>query len=174
MDAATAQPNPGQPNPGDHLRVSDAERQQVVDALSRHTGEGRLSIDEFEDRSTQALAARTRADLGGVLADLPALPDVDGPATRWAGAYTVVPAPTPMPAPGRSPAPIRSGPRCHGMSGAWRSFAFVSRLMIAIWLMSGLGYFWPVWVIVPWGLTMVLGSRPRRSRQIGSMPPGAS
>jgi hypothetical protein len=167
MDAVTAQPNPG-----DHLRVSDAERQQVVDALQRHTGEGRLSIDEFEDRSTLAFAARTRADLGGVLADLPALPDVDGPATRWAGAYLVVPGP--VPTAGGSPAPVRAEPRCHAMSGAWRSFAFVSLLMIAIWLMSGLGYFWPVWVIVPWGLSMALGSRPRRSRQIGSMPPGAS
>jgi class 3 adenylate cyclase len=58
-------------DPGE-VRVGDAERQRVVDMLRRHTGEGRLTLDEFSERTGQVYAAVTRADLDAVLADLPA------------------------------------------------------------------------------------------------------
>ncbi len=54
-----------------HLRVSDAERQQVVDRLAEHFAEGRLDQAEFDERSTRAMNAKTRADLGGLFDDLP-------------------------------------------------------------------------------------------------------
>jgi hypothetical protein len=54
-----------------HLRVSDAERQQVVDQLSQHFAEGRLDQAEFDERSSRAMTAKTRADLGGLFDDLP-------------------------------------------------------------------------------------------------------
>lgn len=60
----------------DHLRASDAEREEIIDALRRHTADGRLTMAEFEDRVEQVYAAVTRADLRPVLRDLPAL-DVD-------------------------------------------------------------------------------------------------
>lgn len=53
------------------LRVSDAERDAVVTELGKHFQEGRLDRAEFDERVTQALTARTRRDLGGLLADLP-------------------------------------------------------------------------------------------------------
>jgi hypothetical protein len=53
------------------VRIGDAERQRVVDMLGRHTGEGRLTLDEFSERAGQVYAAQTRADLEAVLADLP-------------------------------------------------------------------------------------------------------
>lgn len=53
------------------VRIGDAERQRVVDMLRRHTGEGRLTLDEFSERTGQVYAAVTRADLEAVLADLP-------------------------------------------------------------------------------------------------------
>ncbi len=56
-------------NPG--LRVSDAERAEVADQLSRHYGEGRLSQAEFDERLDQAMRATTQADLSGLTADLP-------------------------------------------------------------------------------------------------------
>jgi hypothetical protein len=55
------------------LRVSDAERQHVVDLLNRAVGRGMLSLDEFTERTDMALRARTRAELNGVLIDLPGL-----------------------------------------------------------------------------------------------------
>lgn len=55
------------------LRVSDAERDAVVTELSEHFQQGRLDQAEFDERVTQALAARTESDLSKLLADLPSL-----------------------------------------------------------------------------------------------------
>lgn len=56
------------------LRVSDAERRATVQALERHTRDGRLTLSEFDERSRHAWAARTAADLTTVTADLPPIP----------------------------------------------------------------------------------------------------
>lgn len=53
------------------VRVSDAERHEVIEQLSRHTGEGRLTLDEFEERVELALEARTRGELDTTLRGLP-------------------------------------------------------------------------------------------------------
>jgi Domain of unknown function (DUF1707) len=55
------------------LRVGDSERQAVVDQLRTHLGAGRLTLDEFEERTGVALAARTVAELQMVTVDLPAI-----------------------------------------------------------------------------------------------------
>jgi hypothetical protein len=55
------------------VRVSDADRQTVIEALQRHTGDGRLTLEEFEERVDEVLGARTRADLDAALRELPAL-----------------------------------------------------------------------------------------------------
>ena len=52
-------------------RVSDAERERVLDQLRAHAGDGRLSLDEFGDRVSEALAARTGAELTAALRELP-------------------------------------------------------------------------------------------------------
>ena len=49
--------------PRGEIRVSDAERDLAVAELSEHFQAGRLSQDEFDDRSGRALQARTGADL---------------------------------------------------------------------------------------------------------------
>lgn len=54
-----------------NLRVSDAERQEVADRLAEHFASGRLDQAEFDDRVGRAMGAKTRADLGGLFADLP-------------------------------------------------------------------------------------------------------
>ena len=54
-----------------HMRVSDAERQEVTDRLAEHFASGRLDQAEFDDRVGRAMGAKTRADLGGLFADLP-------------------------------------------------------------------------------------------------------
>jgi Domain of unknown function (DUF1707) len=57
--------------PDQHLRVSDAERQEVADRLAEHFSEGRLDQAEFDDRVGRAMSAKTRADLSGLFDDLP-------------------------------------------------------------------------------------------------------
>ena len=53
------------------MRASDGERDEVVQALIRHHVDGRLTTQEFEERTDRALGARTRGDLAEVLRDLP-------------------------------------------------------------------------------------------------------
>ena len=57
---------------GDSLRVSDAERDATIHTLGEHAAVGRLTLDELEDRASQALAARTRGELAALTSDLPA------------------------------------------------------------------------------------------------------
>lgn len=66
------------------LLASDAERDHVVEQLRRHAADGRLTMDEFEQRVTEALAARTRGDLDPVLRELPPLAPAkpEAPASR--------------------------------------------------------------------------------------------
>jgi hypothetical protein len=54
------------------LRASNADREQVIAALERHTAAGRLTLDEYSDRVERTLQAATFADLAQVTADLPA------------------------------------------------------------------------------------------------------
>lgn len=54
------------------LRVSDHDRDAVLQRLNRAVGEGRLTLAEFEERTTTTLAARTRGELDDVTSDLPA------------------------------------------------------------------------------------------------------
>ncbi len=53
------------------VRIGTAERERAQSALSEHFSEGRLEMAEFEERSGQAAAARTFADLEPIFADLP-------------------------------------------------------------------------------------------------------
>jgi hypothetical protein len=73
--ASTVDPN---------MRVSDAERAQVADQLSKHYGDGRLDQAEFNERLEKAMNARTHGDLSGLLDDLPAAepPAADMPVRR--------------------------------------------------------------------------------------------
>jgi Domain of unknown function (DUF1707) len=54
------------------LRVSDQERDAVVQRIQQAFAEGRLDDIEFDERMRAALTARTRVDLDVLLADLPA------------------------------------------------------------------------------------------------------
>ncbi len=123
------------------LRLSDADRDKASEFLRQSFADGRLTLDEMEDRLEVVYAAKTGADLAGVFDDLPV------ERARASGP------------PVRSPAPRR------GVSDQLRIYLLVNGLMVAIWLLSGAGYFWPIWVIVPWGFALAIkttGSRGHR------------
>jgi hypothetical protein len=53
------------------LRIGDAERDHAADALGEHYATGRLSKEEYEERSEKVWAARFQTDLEPLFADLP-------------------------------------------------------------------------------------------------------
>jgi hypothetical protein len=53
------------------LRVGDRERDAVGEILRRRHLEGRLDAEEFEARLGRCLAAKTYAELDGLIADFP-------------------------------------------------------------------------------------------------------
>jgi hypothetical protein len=73
------------------LRISDADRHTVAEVLRKAAGEGRIDLDELDERLEAAYAAKTYADLVPITADLPV-----------AG----TPHPVPAPGPARPPATV--------------------------------------------------------------------
>ena len=61
-------------NPRNDLRASHEDRDRIVELLRVSAGDGRLSIDELDERVEAALTARTYGELEGLVADLPATP----------------------------------------------------------------------------------------------------
>jgi hypothetical protein len=95
--------------------------------LQEHCAQGRLTVDEFSERTSEALASRTEADLGRVLRELPPLPPLPPPVRR-----------------------LRTkAQRDFGLHAA--TYALINVFLIVVWLMGGRGYFWPAWVLVGWG-----------------------
>lgn len=74
--------SPAVPERG-HMRAADADRERVAEILREAAAEGRLTLDELDERLTAAYAAKTYAELEPVTRDLPTaddVPAVPGPA----------------------------------------------------------------------------------------------
>jgi len=56
---------------GYNLRVGDADREATAAQLREHYADGRLTLDELNERLDQTFAAKTKADLNTVMRDLP-------------------------------------------------------------------------------------------------------
>jgi hypothetical protein len=56
---------------GYNVRVGDADRDAVAIQLREHFADGRLTLEELNERLDQAFAAKTKADLNTVMRDLP-------------------------------------------------------------------------------------------------------
>ncbi|HEV3229750.1 MAG TPA: DUF1707 domain-containing protein [Solirubrobacteraceae bacterium] len=57
-----------------HVRASDEEREAATTELRRHAAEGRLTVEELDQRVETALVARERGELHRLLSDLPRTP----------------------------------------------------------------------------------------------------
>src|SRR5438132_9546906 len=70
---------------GFNVRVGDADREAVAAQLREHYADGRLTLDELNERLDHAFAAKTRADLNAVTRDLPITPrpTVSNGANTW-------------------------------------------------------------------------------------------
>lgn len=74
------------PHDRNRLRVSDAERDQVAEVLREAAAEGRITLDELDERLDATYAAKTYADLEPLTGDLPGTGDPT---------HSTTPAPTP-------------------------------------------------------------------------------
>jgi hypothetical protein len=114
------------------MRASDADRDAVLAQLSENYQAGRLTSDELEERTGQALAAKTFGDLESLMTDLPG------------------PAPAPAPGPVSAPAP--------GLAPAWISRPVLPLAIVALVAVSvvatvaggGHGHHaWDLWWVLP-------------------------
>ncbi|HEX6887213.1 MAG TPA: DUF1707 domain-containing protein [Candidatus Nanopelagicales bacterium] len=86
-------------NPAARVLISDADRGRFADVIGDAYAEGRLTRDEYEERLSTTMSARTVADLVPVIEGLP-------PATQAAALAPLVGmADIPLPAPGAQPGP---------------------------------------------------------------------
>jgi Domain of unknown function (DUF1707) len=53
------------------LRIGDAEREAAANSLRDHYAQGRLTMEEFNERLDAIFAAKTHSQLGEVFRDLP-------------------------------------------------------------------------------------------------------
>ena len=110
------------------LRVSDADRERVVDRLRTHAAAGRLEAEELAERVEAAYRSKTAGELEELTRDLPA-PEEDHPPARTGS----------------------SGRRNRALREHVRTYVLVNALLIAIWALTGADYFWPVWPMLCWG-----------------------
>jgi hypothetical protein len=135
----------------DEMRAADADRQAVADQLRTALDEGRLDLDEYDERLQQAYAVKTYGELGPLLADLPS---ATVPAPRQpAGAVA-----------SQSDVPAVDGTNAEltrrWVLEVWSSWVAVVGINSAIWLISSVAsseliYFWPVWIAGPWGFVLL-------------------
>src|SRR6478672_4084703 len=78
------------PDPS-QLRISDQDRHHVAEILREAAGEGRIDLDELDERLDATYAARTYADLVPITRDLP-----DGGGQLPARTDPPLPAPAPL------------------------------------------------------------------------------
>ena len=119
------------------LRIGDTERESAMTALGEHMSAGRLTIDEYGERSAQITTAKTRTELLGLFEDLPQ------PHPSFGGA--------PAPTPAAAPAPGRTGrPVSHRVFDAMVPLAGLVGLGFLLWT-----HLW--WLIFLPGVVMIVG-----------------
>ncbi|WGW11088.1 DUF1707 domain-containing protein [Saxibacter everestensis] len=99
-------------SPRKTLRAGDNDREAVAEVLRQSAGDGRLDLDELDERLERAYAAKTYAELDELVADLPvtAMPSEHAPVLR-----------SPARKPGRDDKPLilRATLDNQSRSGAW-------------------------------------------------------
>jgi hypothetical protein len=103
----------------ENMRVSDADRDRIVERLREHFADGRLTSDELDERVSAALSAKTYGDLRAIMTDLPE-PELVGPPGAMGAMGSAGPRGalgpqdgwgSPWAAPGRPMTAYRRGPR---------------------------------------------------------------
>jgi hypothetical protein len=114
---------------GYNMRVGDADRDATAAQLREHYADGRLTLDELNERLDQTFEAKTKADLNTVMRDLPHAVPTGPQAPAWPGPMAT-----------RSSWDYSNGNGDQGQrQGSRRPFAAVAPLMGLVWLFVILG-----------------------------------
>lgn len=135
---------------GEAMRAGDGDRQATADRLQNALAEGRLDLDEYDERLQRAYAAKTYAELDALLADLPGA----APVHR---SGVAVPGPSLSAVEGQAARPHATR---RWLVETWDSYGAVVGITTTVWLITVLGswelhYFWPIWVAGPWGAILL-------------------
>lgn len=117
------------------IRIGDADREQALQALAEHMSHGRLTIDEYGERSAGVTAAKTRGELDALFADLPEPHPKFGTQPPAAGQ------PAPTPSAGMQPATWTDRPLNQRMVAAGLPLFWVVAVIIGVtthfwWIMA--------------------------------------
>jgi hypothetical protein len=136
--------------PPSQMRVSDAERNEIAEALGKHFSYGRLDQAELDERMSKAMSAKTRADLAGLLDDLPPLPPPP-------------PQPGAVPVHGSAPLPLARD----------RRTTLLLALIIAFLVQASIGaWFWhPGVLLVSLVIVAALANRRSHRRRMSAYGP---
>lgn len=121
------------------LRTSDKEREQIAEILRAAMTEGRLNLEEGEERLAAVYAAKYRDELAPLTADLP-------------GNGRAALAETPE---------ARTATR-RAMRRHFGGVAVFAAILVGLFLLSGAHFFWPIFPLM--FLLFALGGRRRRAR----------
>jgi len=129
------------------MRAGDGDRKQVADQLKTALDEGRLDLSEYDERIQRTYAAKTYADLDGLLDDLPGTVPVQHSQVQPAAPAPPIGTPVDRP-------PFTGRQMAHWVG----PYAGVILVCTLIWLITSISsghlqYFWPVWMLIP----LVLG-----------------
>jgi hypothetical protein len=127
---------------------------------------GRLNAEEFSERLDKVFSAKTIGDLDELTADLPAVDPYPLPTSSLPRHYSGggLPASSVLDAMSRG-----RGRFSPSWQAAWGSWFCTSLVLSVIWLLTGAGYPWPLWVIGIWGAVLggrwITGSHPQGHRR---------
>jgi hypothetical protein len=71
-DEPTEPASAGGAVPAKAMRISDTDRNSAIKALGEHLAAGRITLDEYGDRTAKVTLTRTAGDLDALFEDLPA------------------------------------------------------------------------------------------------------
>jgi hypothetical protein len=124
------------------VRASDAEREQYAGRVREATGEGRLTLDEGDERLARVYAARFRDELPGLVADLP---------TAHPAASTV------------ETRPMYGPRRYHRRYGPpFFPVLLLTAVFVGLWAATGGHFFWPAILLIFFGIVLLRRARWRR------------
>ncbi|WP_433251491.1 DUF1707 SHOCT-like domain-containing protein [Streptosporangium sp. CA-135522] len=134
------------------MRASDGDRDKVASVLREHYAQGRLTVEEFDERLEQLYTSKTYGELATLTSDLPdvdlrelSVPQIRRPERRER----------------RGRRDVQQTQR-KGLTAMWATWAAASGINWAVWLILGVTdgfdfpYPWPLWVMGPWGVMLLV------------------
>src|SRR5699024_1287662 len=121
--------------PPEQMRAADSDRDACAARLAVGLREGRLDLNEYQERLSSAMQAKTMGELWPLTRDLPEPPAV----------------PEPAGAPGRRGKP--ASPEWRDRLDPWRGLAAISVILIVIWGVTSVIAAEPLlfWPMIPIG-----------------------